>query len=257
MYVAAERLPQWQALHPAAVLTPRIDAPADYASREWSPEDAAIDLVRARLTALGPTTAAALATSMRLPPGVVDAALCALETEGYVMRGSFTPGASDIEWCERHLLARIHRYTVRRLRREIEPVEPRDFMRFLFDWQRVAPGEQMHGPDGLTAILAQLEGFEAPAAAWEADLLPARLAGYEISWLDDLCLAGRAAWSRLRPATSGSAEPAAGPVRSTPIVLLQRRNLSLWNALAARARHTQAAPALSSRAEKVAAALDT
>jgi ATP-dependent Lhr-like helicase len=115
----------------------------------------------------------------------IDTALAALESEGYAMRGQFTPGASDTEWCERHLLARIHRYTVKRLRREIEPVEPRDFMRFLFEWQHVAPGSQVSGPDALAAVLAQLEGHEVAAAAWESDVLPARVAGYEISWLDD------------------------------------------------------------------------
>jgi ATP-dependent helicase Lhr and Lhr-like helicase len=253
VFVAAERLAQWQALHPAAVLSPPIAAPADYADRNWTPEDAAVDLVRARLAALGPTTAAALAASTALPPAHIDTALLALEAEGYVMRGQFTPGGGDMEWCERHLLARIHRYTVRRLRREIEPVEPRDFMRFLFDWQRVTPGQQMHGPDALAAILAQLEGFEAPAAAWEAELLPARLAGYEISWLDDLCLAGRVVWNRLRAAASGSTEPSAGPVRSTPIALLQRRHLPLWTALATRS--AQPPPALSSRAARVAEVL--
>jgi ATP-dependent helicase Lhr and Lhr-like helicase len=255
LFVAAERLLQWQALHPAAALSPPIAAPADYADRHWTAEDAVVEIVRARLAALGPTTAAALAASTALPQPPIDAALIALETEGYVMRGRFTAGAADIEWCERHLLARIHRYTVRRLRREIEPVEPRDFMRFLFDWQRVAPGQQMHGPDALATILAQLEGFEAPAAAWESELLPARLAGYEISWLDDLCLAGRVVWNRLRAGSTSSTEPAAGPVRSTPIVLLQRRHLPLWTALADRARGTQPAPSLSSRAAKVAAVL--
>ena len=82
---------------------------------------------------------------------------------------AITPGVDHEEWCERHLLARIHRYTVKRLRREIEPVEPRDFMRFLCEWQRVAPGAQVSGPDALAGVLAQLEGYEAPAAAWDWD----------------------------------------------------------------------------------------
>ena len=166
------------------------------------------------------------------------------------MRGHFTPGATDVEWCERHLLARIHRYTVNRLRREIEPVEPRDFMRFLFEWQRVAPNAQVSGPDALAGILAQLEGFEAPAAAWETELLPARVAGYEISWLDDLCLAGRVVWSRMQERKSNPGERASGPVRATPIVLLQRRNIGLWTALDRASAET--APALSSRAQAVA-----
>jgi len=188
----------------------------------------------------------------------IDTALAALETEGYAMRGQFTPGTKDTEWCERHLLARIHRYTVKRLRREIEPVEPRDFMRFLFEWQHVAPGSQVSGPDALAAVLAQLEGHEVAAAAWESDVLPARVAGYEISWLDDLCLSGRIVWTRLRAPspreTGGDAatrdRAASGPVRATPIVLLQRRNMPMWNVLGN--TPSPSAPNLSSRAQAVA-----
>jgi ATP-dependent Lhr-like helicase len=192
---------------------------------------------------------------LHLPQVDIDTALAALESEGFVMRGHFTPGADATEWCERHLLARIHRYTVKRLRREIEPVEARDFMRFLFDWQRIAPGIQVSGPDALAAVLAQLEGFEAPAAAWESEILPARVAGYEISWLDDLCLAGRLVWTRLRaPSATARAEDtrerSSGPVRATPIVLLQRRNMALWSGLSN--VQQEGAPTLSSRAQAVA-----
>ena len=141
-------------------------------------------------------TAATLATSLAIPRDEIDLALLALEHEGFVMRGRFTSGPDapkEDEWCERHLLARIHRYTIGRLRREIQPVEPRDFMRFLFDWQRVSKGTRVSGPEALAGVLAQLEGFEAPAAAWESELLPARVADYQLSWLDDLCSAGRIA----------------------------------------------------------------
>src|SRR5690606_17565522 len=170
------------------------------------------------------------------------------------MRGRFTPGAGEDEWCERHLLARIHRATLQRLRREIEPVAPRDFMRFLCDWQRVAPATRVKGPEALANVLGQLEGFEAPAAAWEGDLLPARVADYSIAWLDELCTAGRVAWARLRGATQ--AEPGKGggvSVRTTPVVVLPRRQLALWRRQAA--GRDEAAPALSSRAERVLAAL--
>ena len=148
------------------------------------------------------------------------------------MRGRFTPDVAVDEWCERRLLARIHRYTVKRLRAEIEPVAARDFLRFLLGWQRVAPDAQMEGPDAVEAIVGQLEGFEAPAGAWETEILPARIAEYEPAWLDDLCLAGRIAWARLRPL---AVEPngngrAATPVRTTPIALLPRRQARLWAA---------------------------
>ena len=120
------------------------------------------------------------------------------------MRGRFTPGAAADEWCERRLLARIHHYTVKRLRAEIEPVAARDFLRFLLRWQRVAADARMQGPDAVEVIVAQLEGFEAPAGAWETEILPARIADYEPSWLDDQCLAGRIAWARLRPRNAPS-----------------------------------------------------
>ena len=142
---------------------------------------------------------------------------------------------------------RIHRYTLGRLRREIEPVSRRDLMRFLFEWQHLTPGTRRRGPDALSATLAQLEGFEAAAGAWETELLPARIETTP-SWLDELCRAGRIGWSRLRPGGSGG-----GPVRATPIVLLPRRQLGAWTSLA---EHDAAEPpALSSRAQAVADAL--
>jgi len=254
IWIAAERLPQFQAIYPGAEFDPAVTAPAEFAEIAWTREDALAEILRCRLTGVGPTLPAALAAMLQIPQVDIDVALVALEREGYVMRGQFSPGATETEWCERHLLARIHRYTVKRLRREIEPVEPRDFMRFLFDWQRVAPAAQVSGPDGLAAILAQLEGFEAPAAAWESELLPARVAGYEISWLDDLCLAGRLVWTRLRatPTREGedTRERASGPVRGTPIVLLQRRNMGSWSGLSK--TQQDGTPALSSRGEAVA-----
>jgi ATP-dependent Lhr-like helicase len=249
---AAERLPQAQALYPDATRSPKIDAPIEYA-KPWTREDAALALVRARLTGLGPITAAAMAAPLALPRSDIDLALIALETEGFVMRGHFTPppdAPADDEWCERHLLARIHRYTIGRLRREIQPVEPRDYMRFLFDWQRVSPTTRVSGPEALAGIVAQLEGFEAPAASWEADLLPARVADYAIAWLDDLCTAGRTTWARLRNAPSDGQGGRTAPVRATPIVLLPRRQLATWSQAAAQ-RHDEDPP-LSSRAEKVA-----
>ena len=113
------------------------------------------------------------------------------------MRGRFTPEAAAEEWCERRLLSRIHHYTLKRLRAEIEPVAARDFLRFLFAWQHVSADARMAGPKALDRVVAQLEGFEAPAAAWESEILAARLAGYEPAWLDERCLAGHIAWMRL------------------------------------------------------------
>ncbi len=233
LWITAERLPQALALWPQARLTPAIAAPAAYTQQQdWAPETALAELVRGRLEGQGPVTQAALAGALGLDEPEIAAALAALEAEGFAMRGRFTPGTPADEWCERRLLARIHRYTVKRLRAEIEPVAARDFLSFLFDWQRVASEARMEGPDALGEVVAQLEGFEAPAGAWETEILPARLAQYDPAWLDAQCLAGRVTWARLRPRSGGgNGERKVAPVRSTPITLLERRHGQLWGQL--------------------------
>ncbi len=131
---------------------------------------------------------------------------------------------AEPEWCERRLLARISRYTIRTLRAQVEPVASADFMRFLLEWQGVTREPKGEGPQSLAAVLEQLEGFEIPAIAWERDVLPARLQAYDPGWLDTLCLSGRVLWARL-DAPKGSV---AGPVRTTPIALLSRAHFPLW-----------------------------
>jgi ATP-dependent Lhr-like helicase len=131
-----------------------------------------------------------------------EARLSALEVEGSVLRGLFVErGVNDEQWCDRRLLARIHHYTVQRLWSEIEPVAARDFLRFLLAWQQVSDDTRLEGPDALPAVLASLEGFEGPANAWETEVLPARIAIYEPSWLDAQCLSGQRTWARLLPAS--------------------------------------------------------
>ncbi len=228
VWVAAERLPQFAALHPGASLAPAIDAPAEFAARAWTRDEALVEILRSRLQALGPTTVERLAASLATSAADVDAALAKLASEGVAMSGRYTSDAAAIEWCDRTLLARIHRYTVNRLRQEIEPVSTQDFVRFLFRWQHVAPGEQRQGPDALDAIIAQLQGYEAPAAAWEAEILPARLENYDFTWLDDLCLSGRAVWTRLTPPTSTGSAGNANVIRTTPVTLLPRRSAMMW-----------------------------
>ena len=239
-FVATERVPMLQSLQPLYATTrfdPAVRVPAEFA-KAWTRDDALVAIARGRLGVLGPVTADALASPLAVSVRHIDAALITLEVEGAIMRGRFSTdapgGVNRLEWCERRLLARIHRYTVKRLRQEIEPVEPRDFMRFLFEWQHLAPESGVEGPDALAAVLAQLEGFEAPAAAWESEILPVRMKSYDFTWLDDLCLSGRAVWTRLSPPTiNGAREHAGGPVRTTPIALLQRRNIALWTVLGA------------------------
>jgi ATP-dependent helicase Lhr and Lhr-like helicase len=198
-----------------------------------SSDQSLIDIVRGRLEGLGPVTVSAVAQSMGLPISAVNVAFAALEAEGFAMRGRFTPAVSDAaeeEWCERRLLARIHRYTVKRLRAEIEPVQARDFLRFLFDWQRVLADARMQGSDAVAAVLSQLEGFEAPASAWESDIIPSRIKEYDPHWLDEHCRAGRFVWARLAARKTDS-DRGAGPIRSTPIAMLARRNVKAWSVL--------------------------
>jgi ATP-dependent Lhr-like helicase len=223
-WIAAEQLTLVRAVYESGRAEPAVEPPAEFAARTWTFEDALIEMVRGRLQAIGPTTAATLAQVLRLPGQQIEAALVALETEGFVLQGHFTPDAADTEWCERRLLARIHRYTIRSLRAEIEPVTTADLMRFLFEWQGITRDPRPEGVEALAAVIEQLEGFEVPASAWESDVLRSRLHDYDPNWLDSLCLAGRTQWLRLTPpkATTG------GPVRATPIALLMRKNWPLW-----------------------------
>ncbi|HXC58331.1 MAG TPA: DEAD/DEAH box helicase, partial [Steroidobacteraceae bacterium] len=240
-WVAAEQLPLVKAVHPGAIIQPLISAPASYAARQWDRGDATRELLRGRLQAVGPVTATSLDATLALQDGDAITALAALEGEGFVLRGQFTnpavmtdaratADAVEPEWCERRLLARINRYTIRTLRAQIDPVASADFMRFLLEWQGVTRDPKGEGPQSLAAVLEQLEGFEVPAVAWERDVLPARLKGYDPGWLDTLCLSGRVLWARL-DAPKGSV---AGPVRATPIALLSRAHFPLWRSLSQR-----------------------
>jgi ATP-dependent Lhr-like helicase len=231
LWVAAERVPLVEAAFPGAPIDPPLTAPERERAKLWSREDALRELVRGRLEVVGPTTASEIAAALGVTVGDVDFALGALEHEGFVLRGRFTPGRSDLEWCERRLLARIHRYTLDRLRREIEPVSAADFMRFLFRWQRLTADTRAEGPDGLAAVLEQLDGYELPAGAWEMDVLPARLKDYDPLWLDGLCLSGAIAWGRLSPPVPSNGHKS-GPVRTTPTALFRRERGDVWRALA-------------------------
>ncbi len=177
-----------------------------------SGDEAMLDaLVQGWMESIGPTTVAELAERLHLLADDVNGSMVRLEAQGQVLRGQFRPnsalrtqhselsGAGAPEWCHRRLLARIHRLTIGRLRKEVEPVTAQEFMRFLFQWQHVSPGSRLHGEAGLLVVIAQLAGFEAAASAWEPHLLRARLAKYEPELLDRLCLSGAVSWGRLSP----------------------------------------------------------
>ena len=197
LWVAAERVPMVLAAFPGGAIEPAVSPPERERAKTWVREDAIRELVRGRLEVIGPTTAADIATVIGLPQSDIEFALAALEHEGFALRGRFSSGVEGTEWCERRLLARIHRYTLDRLRKEIEPVAAADFLRFLFKWQRLATGSRAEGPEGLAAVLDLLDGYELAAGAWESEVLPRRVPGFNAGQLDQLLQGARGGAHRL------------------------------------------------------------
>ena len=246
LWAATERLPLVQAVWAKAEARPVVVVPTGVRAL-WPREEAVTYIVRGRMECIGPATVAAVARDLGLGTSDVEAAMLALEVQGMVLRGRFTHqgpgplatsashGDGPIEWCDRRLLARIHRLTLEGLRRQIAPVPPEQFIRFLLRHQHVAPPSRLKGQAGLVTLLGQMEGFAAPAGHWEKHLLPARLEGYNHGWLDGLTFFGQAAWGRLRPLAASAAKQAIGlnghgaPMksltRSTPITLMLREHV--------------------------------
>lgn len=254
LWISAERLAQLKQLWPAMSIAPPIEPAhggrrSDALDRDYSLRE----LVRSRLETLGPVTAAMLAAPLALPADDVQVALVALETEGQAIRGRFTPGAAAgpglEEWCDRRLLARIHRLTLKTLRRSVETVSAAAYMRFLFRWHELdrdpasgdagtvdAAGGIYAAPDlvlgrelGLVLgrVLGRLLGYPVAAAAWEGSVLPARIEGFQPAALDQVLLGGEFLWLRPGPDSSGRH----GPIRSTPLVFVDRGQLESWHAL--------------------------
>ncbi len=210
--------------------TERLEVAARAYPQDGAPPDlpAVREVLRGWLECSGPATAPELAERLALSCEAVEAALLALESEGQVLRGRFrASGVCAQEWCNRRVLARIHRLTIGRLRREIEPVSVAEYLRFLYRWQHVAPACRLFGIDGTLQIVRQLEGYEAPAPVWESQILPARVAGYKPEFLDRLCYSGDVMWGRLSP--HPALEPDAHarrvrPTRRAPIALFLRES---------------------------------
>jgi ATP-dependent Lhr-like helicase len=211
-YVAAERLPMFQAIYPNAITDRELVVPDSLRGKSWERADAIRELVRGRMEVCGPITVSHLSDALILAHSEIDAALLALEAEGFILRGKFHPNAAEQEWCDRRLLARIHRFTIDRLRAEIQPVSIQDFYRFLFAWHRAD------------------QGCELPLASWESAVLPARVANYDPEWLDRLCFSGRVGWGRVSTPRNPNAR-ASAPLRTSPIALYLRENLTDWLAL--------------------------
>ena len=225
-WVAAERKSLAERAWPSGIFRPELVAPStSRGARPVDREEAIAEIVRGWLAILGPVTSEALAELLALPDDEITIALHHLEGDGVVLRGRFSPAlpADATEWCDRRLLARIHRRTVSRLRAEIEPVTPAELLRFLFVHHGIEPAHRLHGLEGLKRVIAQLQGFEVAAAAWERDVLPLRIKDYDPFLLDSLCFSGEVVWGRFSARKTSKALH-----RQAPIALVPRRELDLW-----------------------------
>ncbi|MEZ5402272.1 MAG: DEAD/DEAH box helicase [Bryobacteraceae bacterium] len=223
--------PEWQAWFDHLEREGRVAVHKRNGRPLWTPmerRDLAGDpreVLRGWMDSIGPATAAALADRLAFSLSDTEIALAELEGEGQILRGNFTPGAAGKqEWCNRRILARIHRATLGRLRREIEPVSSADLYRFYCRWQHVAPGSQLHGEDGLLQIVRQLQGYELPAAAWESEIFQRRVAEYDPALLDRICLSGEVVWGRLSPRTVSGDARSVRPTRAAPVTFFLRED---------------------------------
>lgn len=242
LWVTAERLAEFRLAFPEG--SPVLDL-VELPAAEADAAGALKALCRGRLEVLGPATALELAAPLGMEPSALDIPLIALEQSGVIMRGRYTDATTD-QWCERRLLARIHRYTLGRLRSEIAPVSVADYQRFLFRWQGLG-SHRREGSEALRAVLSELQGLSPPAMAWEREILPARLAHYDSGLLDELSAAGGFIWWRPPPRSNGSMRPTS-TVAASPIAILPRSELMHWRPLA---DPPDSAPSVSSRAAAV------
>jgi ATP-dependent Lhr-like helicase len=206
---------------------------AEAANVDTGDDDAIVGVVRGHLDLAGVTTAAQLAAVCGLTDGQTRYALAALEQRGEAMQGAYTRTREETEWVARRLLARMHAYSRKSRRERVEPATAQDFMRFLLRWQHLAPGTQLHGDGGLATVIAQLQGWEAAAAAWEPELLARRMRTYNDATLDRLCHDGEVGWLRLAPPARDADTPAGPPSKATPISVVFRADLP-WLLTAAR-----------------------
>lgn len=262
LWIATEKLSYFMAVYPELnTLKETVDLPSFILEQEWDRQDALREIVRSRLECLGPIRAQRLADELGIEVSDIDLALLSLEVEGFAFQGQFTQearkqsasGDDVVEWCERRLLQRIHRYTIDAHRKSIKPVSLQTYTEFLFDSHQLVavtePATEADAPrqpalDGQTRLqntLALLDGIAAPAASWEADLYPVRVADYDPNWLDVMCISGKMVWGRYSlPSSSQRAKGnSSGPIKSTPISIVSRSNLDIWQALSAAGRNEE------------------
>ena len=225
-WVATECAPLMSAAFPDV----RFDPTPPALSRNGDASDsdeAELVLVRSRVECIGPFTTAELARKLGMREGAVKIVLANMENSGGVLSGRFTPGRIEEEYCDRRILARIHRDTVARLRKQVDPVSSATFMRFLLRWQHGVSPWQVRDEGGLLEVIEQLQGFEAAAGTWETDVLPLRVADYRADMLEELCLSGEAVWGRFnRRLTNGNGHANRAMLsRNAPISLGLRESL--------------------------------
>ncbi|HWK55570.1 MAG TPA: ATP-dependent DNA helicase, partial [Hyphomicrobiales bacterium] len=239
LWIASERWPWFAALSGNWQCKPAVNLPATL-DQAVAADEALVEMLRGRLEGLGPVTAQTLAAPLGLSKSEVMPALLRLEAEGFAFQGQYSPllgrAPDDKEWCERRLLQRIHRYTIDAHRESIKPVSLQVYLLMLFDLHEIRPLDEAptaSSQESLRHVLRRLDGYTAPAMAWEGDILPARLSNYEPGWLDQLCVSGQVSWGRLlQPRDNTGEARKAGPIKSTPLNLVQRGNLDLWQTLA-------------------------
>jgi ATP-dependent Lhr-like helicase len=264
-WVAAERAKTFSLLFPNANFNP---IPAEVETAVPSRDDALLATVTGWMAHLGPTSTEQIGKLLGLAGPEIENALLRMEASGAILRGKFTdeaarasrprphePALPDHEWCERRLLARIHRLTVATLRKQIAPVTAAQFMRWLLRWQHMAPGTQIQGERATLEVLRQLQGFEIPANAWERHILAGRISNYDPAWLDQLCLTGAVGWGRLSPHPATLEDSASGkrrviPTSVAPITFFIREEAD-WMAASTPAREQPASRGLSQGARQV------
>jgi ATP-dependent helicase Lhr and Lhr-like helicase len=217
-WVAAERVKDFRQLFPSANFALEVaDLGGSDDAKDDARDKALLAMVMGWMMHLGPVTAGELSELLGIAANEIDVALLRIEASGTILRGTFAGVVSgQLEWCERRLLARIHRLTVATLRKQVQPVNAAQFMRWLLRWQQVAPGSQLQGERAALEVLRQLQGFEIPANAWERHILASRIANYDPKWLDQLCLTGAVGWGRLSPHPATLEDSASGRRRVIP-----------------------------------------
>jgi ATP-dependent Lhr-like helicase len=190
--------------------------------KDITAEDARIHVLKGYTSHIGITTANRLAEETGLPKNIIDLTLPVIESRGALMRGHYT-SRDELEWCDRRLLARIHRLTLDGLRRQIKPVAPHEFVHFLTHWQHLAAGTRLHGREGLIELIDMLQGYDAAAGSWESEIIPARMTSYLPIWIDELSHGGVVTWGRLRtPEKDEDSLSSSGMTKSAPIALMIR-----------------------------------